>query len=215
MRGAGLEIDLADRRRREQLEQELKLALPATGLCNPAEARVVVRVLEELVGDPAFQATWSGWTTSSPAGQPLAVALMALFPAQVALLRLLCQQSEVLAPWRQWIEVGLASTFQGRECLVALLSLTRSHTHRAVPFSDHPRSFAVALTRAVARVLVVGDPGTMLRRTQWQGALDHLDDSAGRREQALIAHFIGHLIEHDTEAGIPSRTSRLTESTRV
>jgi hypothetical protein len=215
MRGAGLEIDLADRRRREQAQQELKLTLPVTGLCNPAEARVVVRVLEELVSDPGFLAAWSGWKTACPGGQPLAVALMALFPAQVALLRQMCGQSEVLAPWRQSIEVGLASAFQGRECLVALLSLTRSHTHRAVPFSDHPRSFAVALTRAVARVLVIGDPGTMMRRTQWQGALDHLDDSAGRREQALIAHFIRHLIEHDPEAGIPSRTSRLTESSRV
>jgi hypothetical protein len=215
IRGAGLEVDLGDRRRREHLEQELKSPLPPTGLCNPAEARVVVRLLEELVRDAGFLAAWSGWQATHPAGQPLAIAVMALFPAQVELLRLLILQSEVLGSGQPALEVGLPSAFQGRECLVAVLSLTRSHTHRAVPFSDHPRSFGLALTRAAARVLVVGDAGTMLRRTQWQGALDHLDDSAGRREQALIGHFISHLIERLPEPSVPPRTSRLTESSRV
>jgi hypothetical protein len=101
-------------------------------------------------------------------------------------LRVLVQRSAVVAGSALPVEVGLPADLAQRECFAALVSLTRSHTHRAVPFTDHPHALLQALTRPVARLVVFGDPGTLARRSQWHGALDHLDESAGRLEQALI-----------------------------
>ena len=53
-----------------------------------------------------------------------------------------------------------------------------------------------ALTRASARLLLFGDPGTLARRSQWQGALDHLDETAGRREQALTTQLVSYIQGH-------------------
>src|SRR5262249_12362005 len=114
-----------------------------------------------------------------------AVAVLALFPAQARLLQLLVSRSAVIAAAAVPVAEGLPAALAHRECFLALVSLTRSHTHRAVPFSDPPRALVLAFTRAVARLVLFGDPGTLTRRSQWHGALDHLDELAGRLEQAL------------------------------
>jgi hypothetical protein len=217
--GAGLEIDLADPRR-PGLPAELRACLPAQGLVNFLEARAVVRALEALVVDPAFRTASADWQRTAGCGLAVGgcaaggqearhgpvVAVMALFAAQVELLRVLLRQSSVLA--EAPVEVGLPAAFHQRECLVAVLSLTRSHTHRAVPYGEHPEELVRALTRAAARLLLFGDPGTLARRSQWQGALDHLDEIAGRREQALTTHLVSYIQGH----GPHGMTFRLQES---
>jgi hypothetical protein len=224
-RGAGLEIDLADGRSviagpgRPGLPAELRAALPACGLVNYPEAVAVVRALEELVSDPCFQTACSaqGRTVGSPlagASGLLPVAVMALFPAQAELIRRLSERSPVLARARDQFEVGPVAAFLHRECLIGLVSLTRSHTHRAVPFCDHPRMLVSALTRAMVHLVVFGDVGTVLRRMQWQGALDHLDEGSARREQAVLTHLVGHLSERLPDPDLSTR-SHLRESSRV
>src|SRR5262249_52071762 len=156
------------------------------------EARALVKRLESLVHDGAFRAACERWrqrheqlcehgcaSSSAECGCPFpaagpAVAVMALYPAQVELLRQLIQQT-ALAQSPVPIEVGPPSAFHQRECLLALVSLTRSHTHRAVSYGDHPQVLTQALTRAASGLLLFGDPGTLARRSQWHGALDHLD----------------------------------------
>ena len=80
-----------------------------------------------------------------------------------------------------------ATNFRQRECDVAVVPLTRSHTHRAVPYGDDPSAIPLALTRAGQRVIVVGDAGTLTRRAQWDGPLDHLDGATAAREKAWVA----------------------------
>ena len=58
------------------------------------------------------------------------------------------------------------------------------------------RASALALSRARVRLLIFGDPGTLVRRTQWEGALDHLDAVAGGREREVIAHLVRYLQGH-------------------
>ncbi|HVS34250.1 MAG TPA: AAA domain-containing protein, partial [Gemmataceae bacterium] len=200
--GAGLEVDLADPRRHDPLPPEMRTALPRHGLVNLFEARAVVRKLETLAADPAFRAaaaTWAG-QVSAPLGSGIgcasascktspipcvgrrpALAVMALYPAQAELIRLLASQSAALAAAPATVEIGTPDAFHQRECFTALVSLTRSHTHRAVPFGADPALLATALTRAASRVLLFGDPGTLARRCQWSGAVEHLDESAGER----------------------------------
>ena len=76
--------------RAETLPAELGEALPKQGVVNLVEARAVVQRLESLALDPVFAAACAHGPISGPAA-----AVMSLFPAQVELLRLLIQRSDV------------------------------------------------------------------------------------------------------------------------
>ena len=74
-----------------------------------------------------------------------------------------------------------------RECDLLAVSLTRSHVARAVTFGDGPHILAGLLCRVRKRVLFAGDPGTLARRLQWEGPVDHLEAAAAARERAWVA----------------------------
>jgi hypothetical protein len=176
--GAGLELDLADARHRDRLPSEFRAALPDAGRVNYLEAQAVVRTLEALAADPGVRAA-----------RP-SVGVVALYPAQAALIRRLLQQSP--APAALDLTVDVPEGFRERECAIALVSLTRSHGHRAVSFGDGPASLALALTRARAKLYLFGDVGTLARRSQWPNALDHLDEVASARERAVIGRLVAY-----------------------
>ena len=129
---------------------------------------------------------------------------MSPFPGQVELLRVLAGRSAVLGGSPLVVEIGPPQSLAQREALVVMLSLTRSHATRAVPFSDHPRDLLLALTRPAGRLMVFGDPGTMSRRSQWFGALDHQDETIGPVEQALVGELLAALPEPES-AATPAR----------
>jgi hypothetical protein len=175
--GAGLELDLASPRHVDRLPSELRPGLPGQGFVNYLEAQAVVRALEDLVAE----------------GGPNPSALvLALYPAQAELIRRLIRQSPCLGAAAR-LDVDVPSACRHREAAVVLVSLTRSHSHRAVSYGDGPQALALALTRAQARLILFGDPGTLARRSQWQGALDHLDEAAADRERQLVARLLGYL----------------------
>jgi hypothetical protein len=212
--GAGLEVDLADHRPIEHLPADVRAVLPRQGLVNYLEARAVVRRLEALANDAAFRSACASWarrrawpsehgcaSLSSNCDCPLpdggpAVAVMALYPAQVELLRHLIRQTPALAEGPFPVEIGTPSAFHQRECLLALVSLTRSHTHRAVSYGEHPHVLAQALTRAASGLVLFGDPGTLARRSQWHGPLDHLDEAAAQHEATLVTQLVHYLQGH-------------------
>ncbi len=218
--GAGLETDLTDSRRIDQMPADLRAALPPRGVVNYLEAQALIRRLEGMLADDSFRAAAERWqqnqarpcehqgavcaapgqTTGRPAHCP-AVAIVALYPTQGELISRMLQRVPALLASPVTVEVGTPSSFRHRECMTALVSLTRSHTHRAVPFGDGPEALALALTRAAERVILFGDPGTLARRSQWQGALDHLDDTAAERERAVLARLVRAV--HETEATLP------------
>ncbi len=212
--GAGLEVDLADPRRHDPLPPELRAALPRQGLVNLFEARAVVRTLDTLAADPAFRAAAEEWarrqarpcgagagcgsascqTSAIPCvGRRPAVAVLALYPAQAELIRLLAAQSATLAAAAVAVEIGMPDAFRQRECFAALISLTRSHSHRAVPFGGDPSLLATALTRAASRLILFGDAGTLARRCQWNGSVEHLDEASGERERGRIGRLVAYL----------------------
>jgi hypothetical protein len=73
------------------------------------------------------------------------------------------------------------------------VSLTRSHSHRAVTFGDDPATLTLALTRAQRRLLLFGDAGTLVRRTQWEQPLEHLDIVASSRERDVVLRLVRYL----------------------
>ncbi|MFO0881601.1 MAG: AAA domain-containing protein, partial [Gemmataceae bacterium] len=214
--GAGLELDLAESRRTEILPADLHPLLPPNGVVNYQEACALVQTLEAMVADPAFRSDCLAWQTRHGAEprsrfRGLAVAILSAFPTQVQLLRMLVQRSSALAASGIRVEVGTPREMAQREVFAALISLTRSHANRAVPFSEHPRDLVLALTRASGHLVVLGDPGTLNRRSQWFGVLDHLDDIAGPLEQALIGQLLLSLQGSEP----PARAPRALESSIV
>jgi hypothetical protein len=159
--GAGYEIDLADPRQRAALPADFA-ELPARGFVNIPEAQALVRYLESLSGNVA---------TSSP------------FPSQVAVLRRLIARSPRLAAVRV-LDPGDTTA---HECDVLAVSLTRSHVARAVTFGDTPSILAGLLGLARKKILFAGDPGTLARRLQWEGPVDHLDAADATRERNWVA----------------------------
>jgi hypothetical protein len=202
--GAGLETELADARRPDTVPADLRAALPLKGLVNYLEARAIIRDLEGLVADAAFRseaARWQRGEGEQPVRGP-AVAVIALYPSQAELIRLLAARVPALEACPLVIEIGTPEQFRQRECLTALVSMTRSHPHRPVSFGEGPQALALALTRARARLILFGDPGTLVRRCQCGDPVDHLDSSTASRERALVAHLVSFIQGHGERPAI-------------
>jgi hypothetical protein len=182
---SGVELDLAAPRQADRLPTELRAGLPGRGYVNYLEAQAVVRRLEALLTESAARR-----------GDLTEVAVLALYPSQVQLIRRMICQSARLKASNVPLIVDLPAALRQREAQVVVLSLTRSHGHRAVSFGDGPQTLTLALTRARQRLILVGDPGTLLRRAQREGALDHLDDAAAARERDIIRRLVCYLEGH-------------------
>ncbi len=156
--GAGLEIDLADPRQRELLPNDLAALLPPRGFVNLPEAQSVAELLLKLPSDHS-------------------VAITAPYAAQAMVLR------HYLSNDRR---VALPDELSRHEFDILIVSLTRSHAARAVTYGDDPAALIGLLTRPRCRLVFVGDPGTLSRRAQWEGAIDHLDEVAGERERRWV-----------------------------
>jgi hypothetical protein len=184
--GAGLELDLAMPRHADRLPSELRAGLPNRGIVNYLEARAVVHVLEEIYRP--------GGRHNRAAGQtPPCTAVIALFASQADLLRQLIKQAPILVAHPGAITVGTPGAFRQREADIVVLSLTRSHTHRAVAYGEGPAALHLALTRARRQLVVVGDPGNLARRSHWQGVLDHLDETAAQREGQILGQLVRYV----------------------
>jgi len=182
--GAGLELDLAASRNAERLPVGLRQGLPVCGYVNYVEAQALVRRLE-------------AWSEQEIQGARRRVAVLALYQGQVELLRRLVEQSEALRSRSFPLEITLPSRMNQRECEIAFLSMTRSHVHRATAYGESADELPIALTRACEYLFVFGDPGTLNRRTQWNGPLDQLDSNSAQQELSRIQRLVACL-QHPT-----------------
>jgi len=105
-------------------------------------------------------------------------------------LRRLIDQSAALRPHLARLQIALPGRMHQRECDQIYLSLTRSHSHRAVSFCADPRDLALAMTRARHRLVLLGDPGALCKRSSWNGPLEHLDAAAAVREREIITNLL-------------------------
>jgi hypothetical protein len=185
--GAGLELDLTDPRHRERLPAELRTGLPDQGFVNLVEARSIVRVLEELASSSTLR------TPRSALEDRPAVAVMALYAAQAVLVRRLVEQSAVLQQAAFPVVIDVPEAFREQEFPIVLVSLTRSHVHRAVAFGGGPKQLALASTRARHKLILFGDPGTLARRRQWEGRVEQLTDAEAAGERAWVERLVHYL----------------------
>uniref|UniRef100_A0A1L8DJ61 RNA helicase n=1 Tax=Nyssomyia neivai TaxID=330878 RepID=A0A1L8DJ61_9DIPT len=89
-----------------------------------------------------------------------------------------CQKIAIECKRRQWddIDIGSVEKFQGQEKPVILLSTVRSLT-RGVGFLRNPKRLNVALTRAQALLIVIGNIDTLDRDTTWHKFIDFCEEN--------------------------------------
>ncbi len=160
--GAGYEIALHEPRQRGLLTDDWSGALPDWGFVNLPEAQALVQFLE-----------------NHPAPS---VIVTSPFPAQVAVLRRLFAKSRAAN-----VRVIDPAEADAAECDWLAISLTRSHVSRAVTFGESPAVLRKLVGCARRKILFAGDPGTLSRRLQWEGPVDHLDGAEAAHERAWVA----------------------------
>lgn len=199
--GAGFEADPADVRSRDRLPAEHRAALNGGGgIVNYPEAQAIVRYLSLFVAQVHAQPgehqsrPYNGAQDGPQHSPRCSVAVIALYPAQAKLIcQLLERTPEILASSCVKLCVDVPSAFGEREFSQVLVSLTRSHTHRAISFGEGPAALTGALTRGRDKLVLFGDVGTLARRAEWQGVVDHLSESASARENAIIGRLLRYI----------------------
>lgn len=86
------------------------------------------------------------------------------------------------------LKVGSVEVFQGQERQAIIISTVRSNVNflssdirRSLGFVADPRRFNVAITRAQALLVVVGDPTVLSLDPIWRRFLDYIHVSGGWR----------------------------------
>lgn len=119
------------------------------------------------------------WCVRHEAGP---IAVMALTAAQTAVIGELIAARPGLTGR---VSVGTPEQWRHRDADTIVLSLTRSHVNRAVPYGDRPDWLPLALTRARRRLVVVGDFGSLAKRGSWDGPLPPHEPATAARERHL------------------------------
>ncbi|CAN8069076.1 unnamed protein product [Agarophyton chilense] len=132
---------------------------------NLAEARLVIRILENFIGsyrDENFKDS---------------IVLLSPYRQQVVLLEQLVRECVILKSMN--IEVSTIDGIQGREKPVVVLSTVRGGNCKDIGFVNDERRMNVALTRAKYSLLIVGN-AMILGRTSvpWQGLIRHCRENS-------------------------------------
>jgi len=92
----------------------------------------------------------------------------------------------------QDVSVGPVEDFQGQEKLVIIISTVRSNRHflafdraHRLGFIDNPKRFNVAVTRAQALLVVVGDPKVLYHDKYWGELLRYCRDRGAYKGESL------------------------------
>lgn len=89
------------------------------------------------------------------------VGIISPYRAQVQYLRRLIMKREYFKPFRRMISVNTVDGFQGQERDVIIISLVRANDEGQIGFLRDLRRMNVAMTRARAKLIILGDTPTM------------------------------------------------------
>lgn len=87
--------------------------------------------------------------------------------AHIGIISPYAAQRELLKQVFPYIEIGTVEYFQGREKLVIIVSAVRSNTE-TIGFLKNEKRLNVALTRAKALMIVIGNPETLGKNKFWR-----------------------------------------------
>ncbi|KAJ7669415.1 RNA helicase [Mycena polygramma] len=143
---------------------------------NIGEATVVKKYVASLIGDRKLRI------------RPEEIGIITPYHAQR------CKIMELLYrdPKLRGITVGSVEEFQGQERRVIIMSTVRSNTNyvesdirRTLGFVANPQRFNVAITRAQALLIVIGNPTILALDPLWRAFLNYVHNRGGWRGKAI------------------------------
>ncbi|TFY71297.1 hypothetical protein EVG20_g1690 [Dentipellis fragilis] len=133
---------------------------------NTVEAQQVLQYCQTLLGDHERPVS------------PEEIGIISPYKAQVRYIKSMLRGARI-----EGVTVGSVEQFQGQERRVIILSTTRSNFNRnkkAFGFLNDPHRLNVALTRAQAMLIVIGDPTVLGQDLLWRTFLNYVHKRGGR-----------------------------------
>ncbi|KIM34474.1 hypothetical protein M408DRAFT_325870 [Serendipita vermifera MAFF 305830] len=135
---------------------------------NVDEASLVKKYIQDLKADQRLRLTNEQIGVISP------------YHAQCGKIR------KIISPFAKGVKVGSVEEFQGQERRVIIVSTVRSNLEwvdsdikHSLGFVATPRRFNVAMTRAQALLIVIGDPNVLSLDPLWRSFLNYIYNSGG------------------------------------
>ncbi|VWX60056.1 DNA helicase [Burkholderiales bacterium 8X] len=126
---------------------------------NRAEARVVMRLLRQIIESHEFMALLAD--DLKPQEPPIGIICM--YDKQRELIDQMKAEAGWLGDARRLVKVDTVDSYQGKENRIILLSTVRNHPHASAGFLRSPNRINVAMSRAMERLFIVGSS------TMWKG----------------------------------------------
>ncbi|KAA1478146.1 P-loop containing nucleoside triphosphate hydrolase protein [Dentipellis sp. KUC8613] len=108
---------------------------------------------------------------------PENIGIISPYKAQVRHIKAMLRSAKI-----EGVTVGSVEQFQGQERRIIILSTTRSNSNRkqkAFGFLNDPHRLNVALTRAQAMLIVIGDPAVLGQDLLWRTFLNYVHKHGG------------------------------------
>jgi superfamily I DNA and/or RNA helicase len=139
--------------------------------CNRGQADLCLVICKMLCASPPVPA---GVTPSLSSSPPTSIPQQPISHQSIALLTPYTRQADLfratLSSFKS-VEISSIDGFQGREADIVIFATVRCNVHHEIGFLSDLRRLNVALTRARAAVIVVGDRDTLTKGTKdWESA---------------------------------------------
>lgn len=113
------------------------------------------------------------------------IGIISPYQEQVKTLRLMIEEDEFCATFREHINVNTIDSFQGQERDVIYISLTRSNAEQQIGFLSDIRRMNVAMTRARKKLVIIGD-GSTLSKSEFYMKLMNYAESLEQYQSAWL-----------------------------
>jgi len=123
-------------------------------LINHAEADAIVQILKEIEQDVEFS---EGLIEEMSQTQEPAIGIICMYGEQKKLIRRKFAEQNWSDAFRRLVKIDTVDSYQGKENRIVIISLTRSCADQTPGFLRSSNRVNVALSRAMDRLVVVGD----------------------------------------------------------
>ncbi|GAB1260004.1 AAA domain-containing protein [Aurantivibrio plasticivorans] len=120
---------------------------------NRSEANAILKLLNEIRGNSEFIASLSDHVKDGEA----AIGVICMYGEQKRILRQKLKEATWSEDFKSLIKVDTVDSYQGKENRIIILSVTRSIEDQSPGFLRSPNRINVALSRAMDRLIIVGD----------------------------------------------------------